>query len=245
MTTSLINTFNSLGLATTSSNSSASSSASTTGSASGATTDTTSNSSTLTQSDFLTLLTTQLTNQDPTNPTDSNTMVQQMAEFSTVTGINSLLTSFQGLASSITSDQALQASSLVGQSVYAPGNQALLTSGGTVSGNFTLSSSATNATVTITDPTSGATVDQLNLGSQSAGQVPFTWNGQNSSGAAASPGVYDVKVTALVGGKNTEINTNILSQVSSVTVGSGASGLQLNLAGTGASVPFSSVSTIQ
>jgi flagellar basal-body rod modification protein FlgD len=184
-----------------------------------------------------------MTHQDPTNPTDSNAMVQQMAEFSTVSGIDSLVTSFQGLSSSITSNQTIQASNLVGQYVYAPGSQAVLTSGGTVSGNFTLSSAASDSTLTITD-SKGATVNQIDLGSQAAGQVPFTWNGTNSSGAAVSPGIYNVKVTAMEGGKNTAQTTNILSQVNSVTVGSGTNGLQLNLVGLG-SVPFSSVSTIQ
>jgi flagellar basal-body rod modification protein FlgD len=189
-----------------------------------------------------------MTHQDPTNPTDSNTMVQQMSEFSTVSGIDTLVSDFQNLSTSLTSSQTLQASSLVGQSVYAPSNQALLTSGGTVSGNFTLATATTDATLTITDPKTNATIDQIDLGSQAAGQIPFVWDGKTSSGATATPGVYNVAVTAMVNGKNTAQTTNILSQVSSVTLGSsgsGTSGLQLNLAGLNTSVPFSSVTTIQ
>ncbi|WP_347987075.1 flagellar hook capping FlgD N-terminal domain-containing protein [Methylomonas sp. AM2-LC] len=234
MTSSLQDTFNKLGLATTTSTSSSSSTSKTSGS-----------SNTLSQSDFLALLTKQLTTQDPTNPTDSNAMIQQMAEFSTVTGINSLLTSFQDLSKSITSDQTIQASSLVGQYVYAPVSQAVLTSGGNVDGYFTLSSAATDSTLTITNHSTGATVKQIDLGSQAAGQVAFNWDGLDSSGAAAPTGIYDVKVTAMVGGKNTAQTTNIRSQVNSVTVGTGSSGLQLNLVGLGSSVPFSSISTIQ
>lgn len=231
---SLLNTFNGLGLATTASNSAATANSSSSSAG---------NANVLTQNDFLKLLTTQLKNQDPTNPSDSNTMIQQMAQFSTVTGINSLLSSFQGLSNSITSDQALQASNLIGQYVFAPGNQGVLTTGGNLSGNFNLSSSATNTTVTISDATTGATVDQINLGSQAAGDVPFTWNGVTSSGATANPGLYNVKVTAMINGQNTAVKTNILSQVGSVSLGSGSNGLQLNLVGLG-SVPFSSIKTI-
>lgn len=236
MTTSMLDTFNKLGLATTSSSTS-------TGSTTGAT-DTTSSTQSLTQADFLTLLTTQLTHQDPTNPTDSNAFISQMAQFSTVSGIQNLLTSFQSLSTAITSNQALQASSLVGQTVSAPGTQGLLSSGGSISGDFTLSSAVSDATLTITDPTTKATVSQIDLGSQAAGDIPFTWNGTDSNGAAVAPGVYNVQVTAMEGGKNTAVTTNIQAKVASVSIGSGSSGLQVNLQGLG-SVPFSKVTTIE
>ena len=236
MTTSLLSAFNSLGLATTGSSSAA------TG-ATTAATDTTAATQSLSQSDFLTLLTTQLTHQDPTNPTDSNAFVSQMAQFSTVSGIQNLLTSFQSLSSELTSSQALQASSLVGQTVSAPGTQGLLTSGGSISGDFTLTSAATDVNLTITG-SNGAVVSQADLGSQAAGDIPFSWNGADNSGNAVAPGVYNVQVTALIGGKNTAVATNIQSKVDSVTIGSGGSGLQVNLQGLG-SVPFSKVTTIE
>ncbi len=236
MTTSLLNTFNSLGLATTANTGSNSA---TGGSSSGATTQS------LTQSDFLTLLTTQLTHQDPTNPTDSNAFVSQMAQFSTVSGINNLLTSFQGLSSSITSSQSLQAAGLVGQSVSAPGTQAYVaTAGGTISGDFNLSSAASDTTLSITNAATGVNVAQIDLGSNAAGDVPFTWNGKASNGAAVSPGIYNVQVTALMGGQNTAVKTNIQSKVDSVTIGTGGSGMQVNLQGLG-SVPFSNVTAIE
>lgn len=233
--TSLLSAFNQLGLATTASGSAAGSN-----STAGATGTTQS----LSQSDFLKLLTTQLTHQDPTNPTDSNAFLTQMAQFSTVSGIQNLLTSFQTLSSSISSNQALQASSLVGQTVSAPGTQGLLSAGGSISGDFTLTSAASDAKVTITDSANGALVNQLDLGSQAAGDVPFTWNGTDSTGAAVNPGVYNVQVTALIGGTNTAVTSNIQSKVASVSLGSGSSGLQVNLQGLG-SVPFSKVTTIE
>ena len=72
--------------------------------------------------DFLTLMLAQLQNQDPTSPVDSNTFLTQLAQLSEVQGISALNTSFSTLSSSLTSSQALQASSLLG-------HQALVASG--------------------------------------------------------------------------------------------------------------------
>ena len=71
----------------------------------------------LTQTDFLSLLTTELAFQDPTNPTDNNEMVAQLSQISTVDGINNLNTTVSGLSDVVTSQQALMVSGLVGQSV--------------------------------------------------------------------------------------------------------------------------------
>ena len=71
----------------------------------------------LTQEDFFALLTQELAHQDPTNPTDNNEMISQMTAFSTTDGVQKLNESFGSFASSMTSSQALQASSLVGRSV--------------------------------------------------------------------------------------------------------------------------------
>ena len=79
------------------------------------TTSSSSKSSSLSQSDFLSLLTTQLSYQDPTKPVDNAQMVSQMAQISTVDSLASLNTSVSSLSSVVTSSQALMASGLVGQ----------------------------------------------------------------------------------------------------------------------------------
>jgi len=71
----------------------------------------------LTQADFFALLTKELANQDPTKPVDNNEMISQMTAFSTTDGVSQLNESFNDFATSMTSSQALQASSLVGRSV--------------------------------------------------------------------------------------------------------------------------------
>jgi flagellar basal-body rod modification protein FlgD len=119
----------------------------------------------------------------------------------------------------------------------------LATTGGSISGDFTLTGSSTNTKVTITD-SKGAAVDQINLGTEATGTIPFTWNGTDSNGNAVSPGTYNIQVTGLIGGKNTAVATNIQSKVESVTLGTGSSGLQVNLQGL-APVAFSKVTSIE
>ncbi len=186
---------------------------------------------TLGQEQFLKLLTTQLTHQDPMKPMENGEFLGQMAQFSTVSGIQDLQASFKDFASSISSDQALQAASLVGRYVSAPSDRALLSAGGEVSGDYELPATSGNVTLKIFDPKSGVLIREKDLGSQSAGTQTFNWDGLDNDGQLAKPGVYTIQIQAQVDGKNTAVATNIKSQVKSVTMGSGGSGLQINLNG--------------
>jgi flagellar basal-body rod modification protein FlgD len=224
MTTSAIDTFKSLGLATT-------------GSATGI------QKQSLGQDQFLKLLTTQMTHQDPLKPMENGEFLGQMAQFSTVSGIQDLQASFKDFANSISSDQALQAAGLVGRYVSAPSGEALLSAGDDVVGDFELPSSSTNVGVKIINPETGETVKDIDLGTQTAGTADFVWDGKDNNGQYASPGVYKVEASAWLDGKNTVLATNIKSKVSSVTMGSGSSGLQVNLNGVG-SVKFSQIKQI-
>ena len=78
------------------------------------------------QEEFLSLLTTQLSYQDPSNPVDNSQMVTQLAQMNMVSGIASLNDTATSLSNSVTSSQALMASSLVGQEVQLSGNTAIL-----------------------------------------------------------------------------------------------------------------------
>ena len=77
---------------------------------------------TLSQEDFFSLLTEQLANQDPTKPVDNDQMVAQMTSFTMADGIEQLNSKFSDFATSMTSNQALQASSLIGQQVLLQGD---------------------------------------------------------------------------------------------------------------------------
>jgi flagellar basal-body rod modification protein FlgD len=193
----------------------------------------TTNTQNLGQADFLKLMTAQMTHQDPTQPMTNGDFLSQMAQFGTVNGIQGLQTSFDNFATSMGSNQTLQAASLVGHTVSAPSNQGLLTAGGTIKGSIDLSGSSPDVSVKIIDPATGSVIRNIDLGSQSAGTVPFIWDGNNNAGNPASPGVYQVQTESLLNGYNTALTPNIESQVESVSMGSGSQGVQVNLAGLG------------
>jgi flagellar basal-body rod modification protein FlgD len=198
---------------------------------------------TLDQNQFLKLMTTQMTHQDPTKPMQNGEFLTQMAQFGTVSGIQDLQQSFKDFSASISSDQALQATSLIGRKVSVPSNDALLGSGGTINGSVNLTASSPNVTLKIVDPATGEIVATKPLGQQSAGSVAFEWDGVKSNGNPASPGVYKVQVETLVDGVNTVLQPNIQAQVDSVSMANDSHGLQVNLTGLGA-VNFNKITQI-
>ena len=197
---------------------------------------------TLGQSDFLKLMTAQMTHQDPTAPMTNGDFLSQMAQFGTVDGIQGLQTSFNNFSTSMGSNQSLQATNLIGKTVSTASNQGALAAGGSIKGSVALTSGSSDVSVQIINPSNGTVVNSMDLGSQAAGDVPFSWNGTNSDGTQASPGIYQVKVQSMVNGTNSALTTNIQSQVSSVSMG--AQGVQVNLAGGLGSVNLSQVTQI-
>jgi flagellar basal-body rod modification protein FlgD len=195
------------------------------------------------QEQFLKLMTTQMTHQDPTKPMQNGEFLSQMAQFGTVSGIQDLQQSFKDFAASISSDQALQAASLVGRTVSAPSEQGLLAAGGEIKGTVELPASSANVNLKILDPVTGDVIKIESLGGHSAGSVPFAWDGMNDNGTLASPGVYKVQVEAGIDGINTVLQPDIQARVESVSMGSGKNGIQINLSGLG-SVSFNQVKKI-
>ncbi len=195
------------------------------------------------QEQFLKLLTTQLTRQDPLKPMENGDFLGQLAQFSTVSGIQDLQKSFSDFASSLSSDQALQASSLVGRNVFAPGNEALLSVGDVISGNFELPDSSPNTSIKIINPLTDEVIKNIDLGGNTAGNVGFVWDGLNELGELADPGVYKVQAEAIINGNNTILQTNLKSRVESITLGSSSRGLQVNLVGVDA-VDFNQIKQI-
>lgn len=189
------------------------------------------------ENQFLKLLTTQLQNQDPTNPMDNMQLTSQLAQISTVEGITNLNTTLQSISSQMGLSQSIDATSFIGKSVLVQGNSILLgtdsTTGSAVTTPFgiNLSSAASNVQVKITN-SSGAVVNTVNLGSMSAGVYSYDWDGKSTTGAASTNGSYSFTVTA------TDANGNAVT-VSPLTyghVGSVAytsSGPVLNLGTTG------------
>lgn len=198
---------------------------------------------TLDQEQFLKLMTTQMTHQDPTKPMQNGEFLSQMAQFGTVSGIQDLQKSFNDFATSISSDQALQAASLVGRTVSLPSNEAVLAAGKEIKGSVTLTNSSPNVKLTILDSSTGNVVATKSLGEHSAGTVDFNWDGTNNKGTLANPGVYKVQVESLVDGVNTILQPNVQARVDSVSMAKDSHGLQVNLTGLGA-VNFNKIKQI-
>lgn len=195
------------------------------------------------QEEFLKLMTTQLTHQDPTKPMENGDFLAQMAQFGTVSGIQDLQNLFKSFASSISSDQALQASSLVGRYVSIPSREGVLSAGGEIKGQLDLPGNASHVTLKIVDAQSGETVHTLDLGSHSSGSVPFAWDGYNDNNVLAHPGVYRLEAAADVNGVNTALATQVFSKVESVVLGNGQQGVSVNLEGLG-TIGFNEITQI-
>lgn len=190
------------------------------------------------ENQFLTLLTTQLQNQDPTNPMDNMQLTSQLAQISTVEGITNLNTTLQSISSQLGLSQSIDAASFIGKSVLVQGNSILLgtdsTTGSTVTTPFgiNLQGAAADVKVQIKN-SSGAVVNTVDLGAQSAGIYSYDWNGQSSSGTAATAGSYSFTVTATdSSGNAVTVSPLTYGQVGSVAYTSSGAVLNLGTAGT-------------
>ncbi|MBZ0329269.1 flagellar hook assembly protein FlgD [Halomonas sp. ANAO-440] len=149
---------------------------------------------------FLMLLTTQLQNQDPLNPLENHEMTSQIAQINTVSGIEQLNQTLQGITAQMDANQAMQATHLIGQGVLVKGDRVLLeqTEEGhahTTPFGIELLKPADNVRVTITNA-SGQVVNRYDIGSVKAGVESFQWNGKTSEGDSAAPGSYRVRLEA-------------------------------------------------
>ena len=186
--------------------------------------------------DFLSLMTTQLKNQDPLKPLDNGEFLGQIASFATVTGIDNLNTSFDGFAASQQSNLALQGSALVGRSVFVPSSIGNLTAEDGLTGQINVVEPVSDLKVQIFAD-SGEMIRTIEMGSAS-GFTNFTWDGFNDEGVAQTPGSYQFLASGTIDGDNTAFGTATIAKVESVLIGNANQGLILNLAGIGA-VPFS------
>ncbi len=193
------------------------------------------------QADFLKLMTTQLQNQDPLKPMENGDFLAQIAQFSTVEGIEDLNENFTALSDSLVSSQALQATNIVGRSVLAPTGVASLKPGSSIRGTVELPAASGEVIVNVYDQ-AGQVVRRLELGSQAAGSTDFRWDGLQNDGSFATPGNYFISAEAGIDGKFESVETLLASEVRSVTL-SNSGGLLLDLDGIG-SLDFSEVRQI-
>lgn len=186
---------------------------------------------TLTQQDFFALLTEQLANQDPTKPVDNDQMVAQMTSFTMADGIEQLNSKFSDFATSMTSNQALQASSLIGQQVLLQGDVGFVSAEGQgVSGVVIAEKNVQGLEITIENEI-GEVIKTINAGTQVAGNVEFNWDGTDASGNVMPVGNYVVRAQGEVGGESIVLPTAINRHVDSVSLAASSQGIILNLDG--------------
>jgi flagellar basal-body rod modification protein FlgD len=166
------------------------------------------------QDRFLKLLTTQLKNQDPLNPMDNAQMTSQLAQISTVDGIEKLNATLQKMMTSTVDSEVMQAASMVGRNVMVAGSGLQLTDAGAVSA-LKLDAFADKVVVTIKD-SNGLPIRTLNMGDLDAGVHNFTWDGKNDAGADAVAGNYSISVAATRASEKVASTALQLAQVQSV-----------------------------
>jgi flagellar basal-body rod modification protein FlgD len=178
---------------------------------------------------FLKLLVAQMQNQDPLNPMDNAQVTSQMAQISTVQGIEKLNTTLASLLGGVNSAQPLQAASLVGHNVLAPGSSLILQNGD-AEGGAVLAQGVDSLIVTIKDST-GRVLHTADLGAQPAGTTRFSWDGSTDSGVAAVNGIYQFSLSGQAAGQNVTPDPLTVGQVTSVTPGD--KGVTLGVGGLG------------
>ena len=192
---------------------------------------------TLSESDFLTLLTTQLENQDPLNPQNPSDLAAELAQFSTASGVQTLNTT-------VGDTTGVQAAGLVGKNVAVAGNTLILGSSGSAQGALNLSAAAKDVSVTVTN-SSGSVVATVDLGAMSSGTQNFSWNGQGTDGTALAAGnyTYTINATSAVSGTTVTATPYSVVPVTSVGMG-GQNGPTLDLGGGMSSVALSAVQEV-
>lgn len=192
-----------------------------------------------TEDRFLKLLVTQMKNQDPLNPMDNAQVTSQLAQLSTVTGIDKLNATLQALSDTMSIGQSLSATSVIGHGVLIPGSSIALNNGNAI-GGIELTQPADSVKVLIQDAT-GKIVSTLQMGSQKAGVTPLAWDGQTDAGTPAVNGTYKFSVEAILDGKKIDATALTFGMVNAVTPGVNGATLDVGKAG---SVAMSAVKQI-
>jgi flagellar basal-body rod modification protein FlgD len=182
------------------------------------------------QDRFLMLLVTQLKNQDPLNPMDNAQMTSQMAQMSTVSGIERLNSTLNTLVDDIGASQSMQAASMIGKGVLVPGSGLTLSNGAAYAG-IKLDSAADQVTLKIMD-SSGNVVQTEKLGAHDAGVFNIGWDGKLADETTAPAGNYTFSVEAVQGGNKVTATALQIGTVSALVRSSNGFLLDLGSLGT-------------
>jgi flagellar basal-body rod modification protein FlgD len=179
----------------------------------------------LSSQNFMTMLVAQLQNQDPTNPIDNAQMTSQLAQLSTVDGINQLNTTMSSFINNTQSSMAYQAANLIGRNVVVSGNQMSLNNG-QAPFSIQLASAADTVNVNIKN-SANQIVRTLAIGAEPSGSISGTWNGKDSTGNQLTDGTYTFDVQASNAGQAVTASGTTSAMVNSIS--QAGSNVMLNL----------------
>lgn len=186
----------------------------------------------LDQSSFLQLMIAQFKNQDPTKPQDPSQFLGQLAQFSTVSGIQDMQTSLSTLSSSLRSTNVLNGATLVGHQILAPHDSTTFTGTAGISGAVDVPSGATSMQINVKD-SSGQLIRHFTVSTQQ-GLTNFSWDGVTDQGSVAAPGAYTFSANANVAGQAQSLQMLLNAHVNSVSIDPTTNDLTLNTDGMGA-----------
>lgn len=190
------------------------------------------------QDRFLTLLITQLKNQDPMNPMENDQITSQLAQLSTVQGVQQLNDTLLALSGQMDVSQSMQAANLIGKDVLVPGSKIALGSDPSnpelktaTAFGIDLMAPANDVSVTIFDG-SGRAVRQMKVDVTEPGVYSLQWDGRDDNGVVLPDGAYNVEAKATIG-EGSPVGAEALrsGRVDSVTYTTQGLRLDLGLAG--------------
>lgn len=190
---------------------------------------------------FLELMIAQIQNQDPLEPAKNEAFIAQLAQFSSLEGIQNLNESMDGLVGSMRAGLTMDAAALVGRNVLAPTSQTLLNGNGGISGTINVDEATANLKLEVTD-VNGIVVKRFEMGAQPAEEMRFDWNGISDAGTPTAQGLYRISAYTEIDGARSPFEISLPQQVVSVSIKNG--GLIANLAG-GTSVSAAEIKEIQ
>lgn len=175
--------------------------------------------------DFLKLLTTQLQNQDPTAPLDTNAFTQQLVQFAQVEQQLATNNNLENLIKLQSTSQLTALTPLIGRTVEIDGNTAPL-QGGEAAGTYTFSAPVTESAITISN--AAGRVVRTAAGEAGAGTHGFYWDGKDNSGNTMPDGVYTIAVTGQTGSTTAAATTTVYGRVTGAERGTDGT-IQLRL----------------
>ncbi|CAG2143241.1 Basal-body rod modification protein FlgD [compost metagenome] len=168
------------------------------------------------QNNFLKMLVTQMNNQDPLNPMDNAQLTSQLAQISTVSGLQTMNETLTALLSQTAASRAMDSANLIGKTVMVPGNAITVADGVATKIGVDVPSTADSVTVQVLDK-NGNVVRNIDMKGQTAGVHDIAWDGKNDQGNAVPNGEYTFKVSGTAEGKDVSAIALVYGKVQSIS----------------------------